>query len=108
MDRYGLGFVLDAGMGGRVEVVRIRICRIMRIYRIGTMLRIVFTLTFDSSPIKGEGDMSVMLACCCPAHPATLRFPAYAGMTVGFAKGSSRERGRDATHPAVDTALKPV
>ena len=27
-----------------------------RIYRIGTMRCIVFTLTFDSSPIKGEGD----------------------------------------------------
>ena len=29
------------GVGGRVEVVRIRILRITRIYRIGTMLRIV-------------------------------------------------------------------
>ena len=35
-----------------IAVFRIRI---MGIYRIGTMLRIVFTLTFDSSPIKGEG-----------------------------------------------------
>ena len=26
------------------------------IYMIGTMLCIVFTLTFDSSPTKGEGD----------------------------------------------------
>ena len=29
----------------------------------GTMLRIVFTLAFDSSPIEGEGD-SVGFSCC--------------------------------------------
>ena len=67
-----------------------------------TMLGIVFTLTFDSSPIKGEGDM-VGLDCCLPCHPVDSRlrgndgpelvlsrchphlalwFPAYAGMTV--------------------------
>ena len=50
-----------------IAVVRIRICRIMRIYRIGTMRCIVFTLTFDSSPIKGEGDMAVG---CLVASPA--------------------------------------
>ena len=33
---------------------------------------LVFTLTFDSSPIKGEGIPSVVLYCCCPAHPAPL------------------------------------
>ena len=38
----------------------------MRIYRIGMVLCIVFTLTFDSSPIKGEGDLVVVLACCLP------------------------------------------
>ena len=38
------------------------------------------TLTFNSSPIKGEGILSVVLACC-PPHPA-LWIPAYAGMTV--------------------------
>ena len=37
--------------------VRIRILRISGIYKIVTMLCIVFTLTFDSSPIKGEGMM---------------------------------------------------
>ena len=31
-----------------------------------------FTLTFDSSPIKGEGIRSVVLYCCCPGHPAPL------------------------------------
>ena len=29
MDRYGLGVVLDDGVGVRVGVVRIRICRII-------------------------------------------------------------------------------
>ena len=49
---------------------------------LGRCWGIVFTLTFDSSPIKGEGVWLVGLACCCPAHPATLWIPAYAGMTV--------------------------
>ena len=33
-----------------------------RIYRIGMMLRIIVTLTFDSSPIKGEGEYVVVLS----------------------------------------------
>ena len=54
----------------------------------------LFTLTFDSSPIKGEGDWLV-LSCWHPQVP-TLWFPAYAGMTgrgglawmgVGFEDG---------------------
>ena len=36
-------------------------------YGLGRCWRIVFTLTFDSSPIKGEGDSVGCLACCCPA-----------------------------------------
>ena len=39
----------------------------IRIYRIGTMHCIVFTLTFDSSPIKGEGDWLVLS--CPEARP---------------------------------------
>ena len=31
------------------------------------MLRIIVTLTFDSSPIKGEREYVVALACCLPA-----------------------------------------
>ena len=38
----------------------------MRICRIVTMLRIVFTLTFDSSPIKGEGDSVGCVAASLP------------------------------------------
>ena len=83
-----------------------------RIFRIGTMRCIVFTLTFDSSPIKGEGELVVGLACCLPSHcPSGLRIksammcvahqckfpalwiPAYAGMTVDFAKVSHQGRG---------------
>ena len=41
------------------------------IYMIGTMLCIVFTLTFDSSPIKGEGDAVGWFV-------PTLLFPGYA------------------------------
>ena len=34
----------------------------------------LFTLTFDSSPIKGEGELVVGLACCLPSHcPSGLR-----------------------------------
>ena len=40
---------------------------------------IVFTLAFDSSPIKGEGDYGWLF--CLVVCPA-LWFPAYAGMTV--------------------------
>ena len=66
-----------------IAVVRIRICRIVRIYRIVTMRCIVITLTFDSSPIKGEGDWR--LVCLVhPCRPAALWIPAYAGMTVRF------------------------
>ena len=43
-----------------------------RIYRIGMMLRIIVTLTFDSSPIKGEGIWSVVLACCRPGSTPPL------------------------------------
>ena len=42
---------------------------------------IVFTLTFDSSPIKGEGWCWLVLACCSASRTA-LWIPAYAGMTV--------------------------
>ena len=35
-----------------------------------TMLSIVFTLTFDSSPIKGEGDMIGWCWLVHPCHPA--------------------------------------
>ena len=50
MDRYGLGFVLDEGMGG----IRVQIPRFARNDTV--MGLSCFTLTFDSSPIKGEGD----------------------------------------------------
>ena len=40
--------------------------RIFGIFGIGTMLGIVFTLAFDSSPIKGEG----IWLCCLVVCPA--------------------------------------
>ena len=33
---------------------------------------VLFTLAFDSSPIKGEGIQLVGLYCCCPTHPPPL------------------------------------
>ena len=83
------------------------------------MRGIVFTLAFDSSPIKGEGILSVGLSCF---HPAPW-IPAYAGMTVWWdclaitlAFDSSPIKGEgimavglDLLSPRpVDTALKPV
>ena len=37
----------------------------------GSVVLACFTLTFDSSPIKGEGDFCrlVVLSCCCPPTP---------------------------------------
>ena len=46
---------------------------------------LLFTLTFDSSPIKGEGAYAVGVVLL--LFPA-LWIPAYAGMTAGFAKPS--------------------
>ena len=42
---------------------------------------LVFTLAFDSSPVKGEGDLWLVWTWSPASHPA-LWFPAYAGMTV--------------------------
>ena len=39
------------------------------IYMIGTMLCIVITLAFDSSPIKGEGVLLVGLSCFVRVRP---------------------------------------
>ena len=62
---------------------------------------IVFTLTFDSSPIKGEGDM-VGLSCVAPPPPLWIADqvrndgPGW----CGFVHSRARR--------PVDTALKPV
>ena len=72
---------------GRCRVFESGFVGLWGICRIGTMLRIVFTLTFDSSPIKGEGDM-VGLSCCMPRHclPSGLRIKsAMTGQCVGSA-----------------------
>ena len=57
----------------------------------------LFTLTFDSSPIKGEGIMAVGVGLLSLA----LWIPACAGMTVSGCFGLL-------LHHPVDTALKPV
>ena len=74
-----------------IAVVRIRICRIVRIYRIVTMRCIVITLTFDSSPIKGEGDWRLGCLVVAPrcgycleaSMTTTLPFPS--GLRIKFA-----------------------
>ena len=42
----------------------------------------LFTLTFDSSPIKGDGDIGGCFGLLLPHTSAALWIPAYAGMTV--------------------------
>ena len=54
-----------------------------------TMLRIVFTLVFDSSPIKGKGILSVGLACWLP-RPVDSRLRSNAAR---FCKGFYQGRG---------------
>ena len=61
--------------GRLVQVVVVWICSPS-----GPSVKGWVTLTFDSSPIKGEGYWLVLS--CSPASPATLWIPAYAGMTV--------------------------
>ena len=67
-------------MTGRGDVIGdFRFLALLGMTRGGTVL---FTLTFDSSPIKGEGVFVVVLSCCQPGHrPSGLRIKS--AMTCG-------------------------
>ena len=56
----------------------------MKFYLNNVVGVVLFTLAFDSSPIKGEGVCGKILCfvVICTSFDDTTRIPAYAGMTV--------------------------